>query len=172
MTGRRVTLGRVAGVYGVKGWLRVTSFTRPVENLLNYSRWRLAREPEVEVEVVEGRVHGRGVAVQLADAQGQTITDRDEAAKLVGASIQVERSELPALPKGQYYWVDLIGCKVETTAGEALGEVSDMTSNGAQDVMVVMDGKTERLIPFVQPNVVKKIDIDAGRIVCDWHADY
>ncbi|HUP92450.1 MAG TPA: ribosome maturation factor RimM [Solimonas sp.] len=177
MDGRRVTLGRVAGVYGIKGWVKVVSYTRPLENILEYAPWHLVL-PEgrpgkgFETEVVEGRAHGRGIVAQLRNAAGQAIDDRDEAAALMGCEIQIEREQLPALPEGQHYWIDLIGLKVENEQGVALGRIRDMTSNGAQDVMVVQDGDTERMIPFVPGPIVKQVDVQAGRVVCDWQADY
>ncbi len=79
---------------------------------------------------------------------------------------------MPRLPEGQYYWVDLIGHQVENLEGVALGTVADVTSNGAQDVLVVSDASVRRLIPFVAPQIVKQVDSAAGRIVCDWQPDY
>ncbi|MDD3762089.1 MAG: ribosome maturation factor RimM [Nevskiales bacterium] len=173
MAARRVTLGRVAGVYGVRGWVRIASQTRPPEKILDYADWWLVREGrEDRIKVLEGQVHGRGVIVQLGDEGGMPLTDRDTAAELVGASIEVDRGDLPKLPKGQYYWVDLIGLDVRNTADVALGTVTDVTSNGAQDVLVVRDGDAERLIPFVRPNIVREVDPELGRIVCDWEPDY
>lgn len=176
MAERRVTLGRVAGVFGVRGWVKVHSHTRPPENILKYKHWWLEPPPgrpaeALEVAVHEGRPHGRGVVAQL-ERDGAAIEDRDQAESLIGWQISVERKALPRLPRGQYYWVDLIGSAVENVEGAALGTVSDMTSNGAQDVMVVMDGQVERMIPFVHGPIVKKVDLKAGRIVCDWQADW
>jgi 16S rRNA processing protein RimM len=110
--------------------------------------------------------------VQITDSSGQPIDDRDRAAALIGAEIQVEREALPKLAPGEFYWIDLIGAKVESVDGAALGIVSDVTSNGAQDVLVLKDGEVERLIPFVMQHIVREVDVDGGRIVCDWQADW
>ena len=174
MTLRRVTLGRVAGVHGVRGGLKVYSWTRPMENLFEYRRWWIARAggQGFEAKLLESHVHGRGLVAMISGPDGQPIVDRDVAAGLIGCEIQVLRSEMPVLPEGQHYWVDLIGLQVESTAGVALGQVEDVTTNGAQDVLVLKDGDRQRLIPFVRGPIVKSVDMDAGRIVCEWHPEY
>jgi 16S rRNA processing protein RimM len=174
MSAPRVTLGRVAGVYGVKGWLRIDAQTRPAAKILKYKDWTLRHEGRsFRTAVVEGRAQGQGVVAQITGADGQPIGDRDQAARLIGALIEVGREALPVLPKGQYYWVDLIGLQVANTSGAVLGTVRDLTSNGAQDVLVVVDeAGVERLIPFVPRHIVKRVEIAQGRIVCAWEADY
>lgn len=174
MAATRVTLGRVAGVYGVKGWLRIDSQTRPVEKILAYPDWWLRQgEQAYQAKRVDSRVQGQGVIVQVCDAQGQVIEDRDIAARLIGSLVEVDREELPVLPQGQYYWVDLIGLQVSNPAGTALGTVREMTSNGAQDVLVAVDAAgVQRLIPFVREHIVKEVDLAGGRIVCEWDLDY
>lgn len=172
MAAPRVTLGRVAGVFGVRGWVKIHSYTRPVTNILDYPRWWIAHGEGYETQLLEGRAQGRGIVAQISDASGAPITDRNVALGLIGAEIGVERTELPKLPKGQHYWIDLIGFRVESTAGEPLGEVRDMTSNGAQDVMVLHDGERERLVPFVKGPIVQSVDPKARRIVCEWSPDY
>lgn len=174
MSAPRVTLGRVAGVYGVRGWLRIDSQTRPAVRILKYKHWTLRQEGRsFQTAVIEGRAQGQGVVAQITGEDGQPIEDRDEAARLIGAAIEVGREALPVLPKGQYYWVDLIGLQVVNTSGRGLGVVNDVTSNGAQDVLVVVDeAGVERLIPFVLRHIVKRVEIAEGRIVCAWEADY
>ncbi len=142
--------------------------------MLRYRRWWLGGEgrQEYQATVVEGHPHGGTVVAQVTAANGEPITDRDVAAALIGATIQVDRQDLPKLPRGQYYWVDLLGQRVENKQGIVLGTVTDVTSNGAQDVLVVGDGAVRRLIPFVSPQIVEEVDLVAGRIVCDWLPEY
>lgn len=172
MSTRRVTLGRVAGVYGVKGWVKVVSFARPAENILDYRRWWIAKGAGYEAQLLEGRVHGRGLIAQISGADGQPLADRDAAERLVGAEIQVSRDELPAPQKGQFYWADLIDMQVCSEQGDVLGTVSEVTSNGAQDVLVVKDGEQERMIPFVHGAIIKSVDMAERRIVADWLPEY
>lgn len=175
----RVTLGKIAGVFGVRGWLKVLSYTEPRENLLNYPRWFLAgrgSRPEVRAAPLSIRTHGAGFIVQLKDEAGAPISDRDAAAELIGALIQVDRADLPELPEGQVYWADLVGLQVESTQGEALGRVEKVVDNGAQAVLVLraeQGGKTvERLIPFVSGPIIKSLDFKGSRIVAEWSPEW
>jgi 16S rRNA processing protein RimM len=173
---RRLTLGRVAGVYGVKGWVKLQSFTRPIENLLEYGDVWIARRDEpgdgFEAKLVEGRIHGGALVARITGPEGRVIEDRDIAAGMIGREIRVDRSRLPKPGEGQYYWADLVGLSVRNAEGVALGQVESLTSNGAQDVLVVQDGETERLIPFVQGPIIRSVNLDAGEIVADWQPDY
>jgi 16S rRNA processing protein RimM len=174
---RRLTLGRVAGVYGVKGWVKLQSFTRPVDNLLEYRDvWIVRGEGEAadefEAKLTEGRVHGGSLVARLTGPDGQVIEDRDVAAAMIGREIRVDRSRLPKADEGEFYWFDLVGLAVRNEEGVALGKVESLTSNGAQDVLVVQDGEIERLIPFVQGPIIRSVNLEANEIVADWQPDY
>lgn len=170
---RRLVLGRIAGVFGVRGWVKLRSFTRPIENLLDYPRWWLVHQGrEFEATLIEGRMHGDGLVAQISDEHGRLVDDRDVATALIGAEIHVARDELPEAEEGQYYWFDLVGLKVSNEEGVDLGEVDSVTSNGAQDVLVLKDGEVERLIPFVKGPIIKSVDLDQGLIVADWQPDF
>lgn len=169
---RKVTLGRIAGVFGVRGWVKLHSYTRPAENLLDYPRWWLNTAQAYEATVIESRVQGNGLVARISDAAGVPIDDRDVAAGLIGTEIQVERSALPKPPPGSYYWDDLVGLEVVSNDGAPLGRVAGVTDNGAQDVLVLEDGGQERLIPFVIGPIIQSVDLESGRIVADWAPDY
>lgn len=163
----RVTVGRVSGVYGVRGWLRVRSDCDPVEQLLEYTPWQMNTAAGWQSHALEdGKVHGQGLVAKLAH-----IDDRDQARLLVGMDIAVDRSQLPALAEDEYYWNDLIGLVVVTRAGEQLGRVSGLMQTGSNDVLVV-SGERERLIPFIREQVVLAVDAQAGRIEVDWDPDF
>ncbi|MFK7886171.1 MAG: ribosome maturation factor RimM [Gammaproteobacteria bacterium] len=164
MSAERVIVGRLAGVYGVKGWLRVQSFTQPIENILDYGPWQI--EGRGAVKPTSGRAHGKGLIVHL-----EGIDDRDQAAALVGRDIDVDRSQLPELDSGEYYWSDLVGLSVVNREGEALGTVGRMVETGAHDVMVV-EGERERLIPYARDRVVDSVDLKTKCIVVDWDAEF
>lgn len=169
---RRVTLGRVAGVFGVKGWVKVVSNTRPADNLLKYPQWWLGADEGYLATLVDAKAQVNGIIAQLSGRDGQPITDRDIAARLVGKDISIDRAELPPAPPGSYYWADLIGMMVVSGQDEPLGTVTAMMENGVQDVLVLNDGIVERLIPFVQGPIILKVDLDTRRIVADWSPDY
>ena len=164
---KQVTLGRVSGVMGVKGWVKIHSYTEPRESIVDFKRWILSG-PDLEgpVEVETGKRQGRTVVAKL-----RGIDDRDQARALIGADIAVERSELPPCGPGEYYWADLEGLDVRTLADEELGRVDFLFGTGEHDVMVVA-GDRERLIPFVLDKIVRTVDLDEGVIVVDWDPSY
>ena len=163
ITDRWVTLGRITGVHGVRGWVRVQSFTRPAENIFSYGPWLIRG---VELPRLEHKASGRGFIVQL-----RGIEDREIAEELVGEEVQIERSALPEPGEGEYYWADLLGMQVVTTEETILGQVDRLLETGAQDVLVVKAGSREHLLPFVQGPIVKKVDIPARRIEVDWELE-
>ena len=163
----RVTMGRVSGAFGVRGWVKVRSDCEPVERLLEYSPWQMDTATGWRSHVlVDGKVHGSGLVAKLAD-----IDDRDQAQALAGVNIAVDRSQLPVLAEDEYYWNDLIGLGVVTRDGKELGRVSGLMQTGTNDVLVV-SGERERLIPFIREQVVLAVDAEAPRIEVDWDPDF
>lgn len=163
-----IVVGRIAGVFGTRGWVRVQSYTRPIENLLEYSPWLLHTDGIWrEYEVTAARQHHGGLIVEL-----RGIADRDLAAALVHADIAVQRQQLGEAGADAYFWVDLIGLAVYNTEGVPLGEVKGLLETAAHDVLRIVDGDgRERLVPFVRGVFVLEVDLAAGRIVVDWHPD-
>jgi len=165
--GKWITLGRVSGVFGVKGWLKVQSYTEPRDNVARFDVWTLRMNgADRAFEVEDGQGHAGGVVAKL-----RGLDDRDLAREWVGAEIVVEREQLPALAANEFYWTDLEGLEVRTTAGEVLGRVDHLLATGAHDVLV-LGGATEILIPFVVGSVVKQVDLGSRVIVVDWSPDY
>jgi 16S rRNA processing protein RimM len=157
-----VIVGRIGGVYGVNGWLRVSSFTEPRDNLLTYQPWMLEQgdgwrtHPPTAV-----KPHGQGFIAQFPG-----INDRDGAARLTGKHIAVARAALPTPEEGEYYWRDLEGLTV-WQRGEALGVVQYLLDTGASPVLVVRGEAREVLIPFVDAHV-ENVDLAQGRIDVNW----
>jgi 16S rRNA processing protein RimM len=164
---RRVELGKIVGHFGVKGWVKVKSYTRPMENILAYKDWRLSDEKDsVDIRLVEGQRHGHGLIARL-----QRITGRELAHDLIGKTVSVARSEMPEQDSGSYYWMDLEGLDVVTEDGQKLGKVDYLLETGANDVLVVA-GDVERLVPFVIGEFVKAVDLDAGVITVAWDPEF
>jgi len=162
-----VPLGRIAGVFGVRGWVKVHSDTEPRDNILSYSPWYLQQGGDWEPrKLLDGRRQGKGLVARL-----QGCADRDQAAALMGCLIAVPRDWLPALDPDEYYWSDLEGLRVVTATGAELGRVSQLFATGANDVLVVR-GERERLLPFVWNRVILEVDLEGGLIRVDWDPDF
>jgi 16S rRNA processing protein RimM len=136
-----------------------------MEAIFDYQPWLLG-DDEKPVTIVDGRKQGKGLAALLPG-----FDDRNRAAILVGQQICVERDQMPPTEEGEYYWADLEGLTVVTTGGLELGRVDRMMETGANDVMVV-NGDRERLIPFVQGQYVKRVDLEAELIEVDWDPEF
>ncbi|HQU14716.1 MAG: ribosome maturation factor RimM [Chromatiales bacterium 21-64-14] len=162
-----VPVGRVSGVYGVRGWVRIHSYTEPREAVLDLVPWFLRDGDQWQaVAVHAGRRHGRGVVACLADC-----AEPVAARALMGREIGVRRGQFPSPEPGRYYWVDLEGLRVETLSGHALGVVAHLLETGANDVLVVR-GERERLIPFVPERVVTEVDLEGGVLKVDWDPEF
>ena len=166
---RRVLIGRIVGLYGVQGWLKIESWAEPRMRIFDYQPWLLSAAPGVETQVsgAKGREQGKGMVAQLPG-----VDDREQAAAWIGSDIYVSRDQLPPPAEGEYYWVDLEGLEVVTTEAVLLGRISHLFATGANDVVVVRDGTRERLIPFVQGSYVRSVDLSAGRMVVDWDPEF
>jgi 16S rRNA processing protein RimM len=164
---KRIVLGRVTGPFGVHGWVKVTSFTEPREQILDYPRWRadLPSGASRELSPAEGKSHGKGLVVRL-----EGIVDREAAIALGKPEIWVARGELPALKEGEHYQADLIGFEVVNLAGVRLGRVDHFLDLPANAVMVVC-GERERWLP-VGPGHLLRVDRERGLITVDWDAEF
>jgi len=164
---RLVLMGRVVGVHGIRGWIKVESFAEPLAALVDYRPWRLRRgDDQSIVEVAEAQASTRPLRVRLQD-----VDSREAAFALVGSEILILRDALPEISGQGYYWADLEGMRVVTTEGTDLGTVAHLFATGANDVLVVR-GERERLIPFTPGHTVVKVDGDARMIEVDWDADF
>jgi 16S rRNA processing protein RimM len=166
-TERRVLMGKVVGIFGVRGWLKIESYSQPRDRVFAYRPWLMGRSKVLrEVKPVELREQGKNVVVQLPGCE--TV---EQARALLGEEIWVSRSALPPPPQGEYYWVDLEGLSVVTIEGLSLGRISHMIATGANDVMVVQ-GDRERLLPFTLGHAVQSVDLVEGRVVVDWDPEF
>jgi len=160
-----VTLGHVAGVHGIQGWVKIHSLTEPREAIFEYQPWLLGTSLEA-VRVRQGKKHGNRLIALLEGAES-----REQAESLVNQPIAVYREQLPDLPQDEYYWTDLLGLAVRLEDGRELGRIDNMLATGANDVMVVR-GDRERLIPFVPGQYVKQVDLVAGYVTVDWDPEF
>ena len=194
-TSEKVTLGRITGVYGVKGWLKVFSYTDPMEAIADYSLWFIRPEGRSkqawnQIKLESGKRHAKTVVVKFAGCN-----DRDLAMTYIGMEIAIEKSQLESLKnKDEYYWHDLFGLRVINQQNIELGIVKDIMETGVNDVLVVvseLDGteagtmeieateigtadskKRERLIPWTMHNAIVSVDLEKGVIEVDWDAEF
>jgi 16S rRNA processing protein RimM len=167
-TERRILLGRVAGAFGVRGELKLESWTEPRSAIFQYQPWIL-RTPagqESELRGARGRDTGKHLVATFPE-----LTDRDVVESMRGTEVYVPRSALPPPKPDEYYWVDLEGLDVQTVEGVKLGHASHLFSTGSNDVLVVR-GDRERMIPFVLEDFVKSVDFEANLIVVDWDPEF
>jgi 16S rRNA processing protein RimM len=178
-----VILGRITGVYGVKGWVKVFSYTDPMEAIVDYSPWLIRAENRknaawTKVKLKAGKRHAKTVVAKL-----ENCNDRDAAMAYIGTEIAIEEQQLEELTEqDEYYWRDLIGLRVINQQNVELGVVKSLMETGANDVLVVVseihteDGakkKTiERLIPWTMNNAIIAVDLEQKVIEVDWDPDY
>jgi 16S rRNA processing protein RimM len=167
---QRIVVGKFGATYGIKGWLKVISYTDNAESIFDYSPWLINQKGEwVEYKVESWKRHNKGMVAKI---EGLEI--REEAHLLTNFEIVINSESLPELSEEEFYWRELFGMQVITTKGYDLGTVSDMLETGSNDVLVVKAnlkdafGQKERLIPFLEEQVIKNVDRDAQRSEVDW----
>jgi len=160
-------MGRFGAAYGIRGWLKVISFTDPVDNLLDYKTWQIKHNEQWDSFVIEdGRRHGENLVVKINNCE-----DRDQARTFTNDLIAVPRNELAPLQQNEYYWADLVGLRVVNQKGIELGKIDHLIETGSNDVMIVKGTNTEHLLPYTR-DVVKSIDLDNKEIHVDWDEDF
>lgn len=162
-----IIMGRVSGLFGIRGWLKIYSYTSPRDGIVDYKTWYLKQGGDwKQYNLITGHSQGKSVVAQL-----NGINDRDQAAELVDCEIAIQRAQLPALEPDEYYWTDLQGLRVVNLEGVELGVVSRLFETGANDVLVVK-GERERLIPYTTGEAVQNVDLDAGILLVDWDPEF
>ena len=165
---RRILLGRIVGAFGIRGQIKIESWTEPRDAIFRYQPWILrdALGNERQFDGARGKESGKHLVATFPE-----VTDRDVVEAMRGTDIYVLRSALPPPKAGEFYWIDLEGFRVVNLEGVDFGTVSHLFSTGANDVLFVR-GDRERMVPFVEPDFVKSIDFDGGLITVDWDPDF
>jgi 16S rRNA processing protein RimM len=165
-----IPVGEIAGVFGIKGWMKVFSHTDPRKNILSYSPLYLSLKGEwVEAKISKGRVQGKGIVIAL-----ENVTDPEQVLPLIGTVLAIKKEQLRPNGSDEFYWSELTGLTVINLDDVVLGQVDSLMETGGHDVLVVKDKeqKTQRLIPFVLEDIVQKVDLDGGFIQVNWESDY
>ena len=158
-----IIVGKLGKPFGVKGWLKLYSYTEPTANILHYQPWLVRQQGQWQyLSLEDAQQQGTAIVVKLPQ-----IASPEQAALWTNSEVGIERDQLPPLVKGEYYWSDFEGLTVLTTHGETLGRVQRLFSTGANDVLVVK-GSLEHLIPYVPEHIIKHIDLSKRHIIVDW----
>lgn len=154
-----ITVGKVTGHFGVQGWLKVFSYTQPMENITAYRDWIVG---EQLIKGIKAKKHGKTIVAYM-----QGVDNREKAAEFLGLEIKVSKAQLAELKDNEFYWHQLIGMQVIDTDREPLGKVVSMFETGANDVLVI-EGEKELLIPFILDKTVIAVDLPSQTITVDW----
>ena len=169
-------LGKVSGFYGVRGWVKLYSYTNPRENVVQYSSLKIKQAGQEQWQAIKldsGKIHGKGVVAHF-----KGYDTRELVADLIGSELAVQRSDFKASAKDEFYWADLIGQQVVNLQDVELGVVARLMQTSANDVLVIkattrhIESKAEILIPFVMQHYIKNVDLKSGVISVDWPADW
>ena len=162
---KKILVGKISNPHGIKGWVKVISFTDPIENILSYKQWIISdKETEKTYYLEDSRVQGNKIVIKL-----ENVNDRNDAALLKNLQIKVNRSDLPDLDQNSYYWEDLVDFNVIDIKGNHVGKVDSLFRTGSNDVLVIIDETKERLlVPFIMEEVIKYVDLAKELISIDW----
>ncbi len=162
----KIVIGKFGRVHGVQGWIKINSFADPQENILEFSPWYIKKNNSwQELDIEQVLLRGKNIVAKLTD-----IDVREIAQTYTNIDIYVEKSQLPALPKGEYYWSDLEGLTVINQDGVNFGTVQYLLTTGSNDVLAVKNSR-ERLVPYID-DVIVNIDLDKKTITVDWDAEF
>lgn len=164
---RLVPVGKIVKAHGVHGRLRVAYYNEDKTNFFSYHKvWLKSGDDRLQsYQIKDARVHRQYILVQFEGTESL-----DQAEPLVGATVLVERTALPTLEEGEYYWIDLLGMEVITTAGDRLGEVSQVIPTGGTDVFVVRRDEGEILIP-AHEEIIRQVDVASRRMIVSLRED-
>jgi 16S rRNA processing protein RimM len=162
-----IVIGCFGKAVGLKGMIRVKSFTEPKENILKYQPW-----------LVKSNQKWRTMQYKTAAQQGKLlvvsmegVNDRNESEALTNSNIAIYRHQLPELDD-EFYWADLEGLTVVNKQGDIFGIVSHLIATGSNDVMVVKAENKAHMIPYLLNDVVLDIDLTDSIIVVDWDLEF
>ena len=172
---KRLLIGQINGLFGVQGWVKLFSYAHPRKNILSYQPWHIKVDGVwTTLDIVKGREQGKTIVAQL-----KGVDDREDSRRYIGVELYIEKSQLPELPEGEYYWDELTGLEVINKQGVILGNISQMVATGSNNVMVVSGKKEpssskegkEHWVPYIEPFLIS-IDMDKRQILVDWDEDF
>lgn len=167
---KMLLIGQINGIFGIKGWVKVFTYTDQKANICRYKPWHIYQKPTqsyTPIEIITCKPQGKTIVAQIKD-----ITTCELANAWLGTKLYITQSQLPKATKDEYYWDELIGMQVINTAGLELGVVKGLLNSGANDILSVKNTqKIEHLIPYHKDYVIK-IDTNTKIIIVNWQQDY
>lgn len=162
-----IVVGKFGRPQGLKGMVRVFSFTQPKDNLYDYLPWHAEIDNcIIKLEMLELQHNSKFGLAKIAGFDNRELAER-----LTNIEILVAKDLLPALSADEYYWHELVGMTVVNINGVVLGKVQDMLATGANDVMIV-EGENRTLIPYVDEEFVVSVDDNKKLITVKWDEDF
>lgn len=164
-----IVIGKITGAFGIKGWVKIHSYSVPEDNLLHYSNLLLRAGDEfIPIKINQYQAHNKGFVASI-----DLISDRNQAELYRGSMLYINKSDLPEPNTDEYYWHDLIGSTALNKDFKEIGTVVNMTETPAHDILIVKDsyGK-EHWIPFVLNTTIIDVDINSKKIIIDWDIHY
>ncbi len=163
----KIIIAKVGAPHGVKGWVKLNSFTTDPSKVFDYLPWQIKHAKAWQsIDIADYKVSAKNIVIRFTDCD-----DRDKAQSYTNLELAIDKSQLPKAAEGEYYWHDLEGLTVTNLQDQLLGKVSHLLATGANDVMVVA-GQKRHLIPFIKDQVIKNIDLATQAMVVDWDADF
>lgn len=161
-----MVVGRFGRIFGIRGWLRLNSFTVPQENILTMVPW-LIRTPSGLQPLFfdEYKIHSGSILVRLRDCDSVA-----QAKMYVNVDVIVTYAQFPKLPVGEYYWVDLEGLRVINTQGVEFGHIKELMATGSNDVLVVSGLTGTQLIPYLSHTIVD-VNLTDKLVTVDWDVE-
>ena len=165
-TTKRLLVGKINGLFGIKGFVKVFSYTKPRKNIVSFKTWYLEKDGQYQkIKVQSGREQSKTIVAFL-----EGFDTPEKSTTLLGKNIYIDKSQLPETQKDEYYWDDLIGLEVFNQDNENIGKVDSLIETGSNDVLVVKNKKVEILIPYIDPFIVD-VSLKDNKILVDWEED-
>lgn len=163
-----VIIGKIGKPLGLRGFVKIQSFTEPESNIFQYFPWQIQRgQKTYPVIVKEWQHQGEKLSIKIENCETP-----EQTRVFTGADIAIFRHQLPKLKADEYYWSDLEGLTVINQQGINLGIVESLFEAGENDVLVVKNGAHQLLIPYALGRYVLNIDLKKSTILVDWDADF
>lgn len=165
-------VGKIGAPYGVKGWVKINSYTEQMTGIFDYAPWLLG-SGLTEYQVDQWRTHNNGVIAKLVGVE-----TRDDAESIKNLDVSIKAEQLPQLADDDFYWRELVGMQVITEQGYNLGVVKELFETGANDVLLVKAnlndafGQKERMLPYLFEQVIKQVDKQSQTITVDWDPSF